>query len=695
MSTLRCVSTRRELRRFPSLAKPHRAHRAHLTTLGLLLPLLCLAPWAAPAWGLAPVPESGWRVVAWNDLGMHCLDADFSAFVILPPYNTIHAQLIDPAGQLVTVPGSVTVTYEAVADATGSINRSSVGKTNFWEYISDLFGFPLADDQGLAGHDMPGAANTPQQLTWNAASEWWSAEGIPITPIDDNQLRNAYPMMRIVARNGAAVLAETRIVLPVSDEMDCSACHASGSGAAARPAAGWVYDPDPQLDYRRNILRLHDQEQLANPLFTDALAHNGFDPAGLEATVAGGRAVLCAACHPSNALPGTGLADLTPLTRAVHSLHATVVDPVSNLQLGASELRGACYRCHPGSTTRCLRGAMGKAIGADSLPSMQCQSCHGDMAAVGAASRTGWLDQPTCQNCHTGTAVANAGQIRFTTVFTDAGLPRDPVDPLFATEPNVPAPGFDLYRFSFGHGGLACEACHGSTHAIFPSSHANDNVQSLQLQGHVGMLTECLTCHASVSPSLGGPHGLHPLGQVWVGDHADYANAHGNAGCLPCHGGDSRGTVLSASQRAWIATTEWGARSFFRTAKIGCYECHNGPDSENATTDRAPVATSRSATAAAASPLRIALTVNDADGDPLELRIVDQPAHGTVAIRGAVALLYPDVGFDGADSFTFAAWDGKRESNLATVTLAIHDTGGLFADGLECGSDIRWSASAP
>ena len=296
------------------------AFRQRLAWLPATL-LICACAFApVPATALTPVPEAGWRVIAWNDLGMHCLDADFSAFAILPPYNTIHAQLIDPSGQLVTLPGSVTVTYEAVADATGSINRSSAGKTNFWEHIADLFGFPLSDDQGLAGHDMPGAANTPQLLTWSAASAWWSAEGIPITPIDDAQARNAYPMMRIVARNGAAVLAETRIVLPVSDEMDCSACHASGSGDAGRPATGWVYDPDPQRDYRRNILRFHDQEQLGNPLFVDALAHNGFDPAGLEATVATGRAVLCAACHPSNALPGSGLADLTPLTRAVHSL---------------------------------------------------------------------------------------------------------------------------------------------------------------------------------------------------------------------------------------------------------------------------------------------------------------------------------------------------------------------------------------
>nr|HQC73237.1 hypothetical protein [Candidatus Competibacteraceae bacterium] len=29
-------------------------------------------------------------VVAWNDLGMHCMDADYSVFSILPPYNNLH-----------------------------------------------------------------------------------------------------------------------------------------------------------------------------------------------------------------------------------------------------------------------------------------------------------------------------------------------------------------------------------------------------------------------------------------------------------------------------------------------------------------------------------------------------------------------------------------------------------------------------
>ena len=73
------------------------------------------------------------------------------------------------------------------------------------------------------------------------------------------------------------------------------------------------------------------------------------------------------------------------------------------------------------------------------------------------------------------------------------------VDQTFATNADTPAAGLSLYRFSTGHGGLECEACHGSTHAEFPSSHRNDNIQSVEHQGHVGMLVECdeLSRHAA------------------------------------------------------------------------------------------------------------------------------------------------------------------------------------------------------
>lgn len=73
---------------------------------------------------------SKWTIVAWNDLGMHCVDGnDYSVFSILPPYNNIHAQLIDNTGKLVKKSTGLTIAYQAVADPTGSINRTSASKT--------------------------------------------------------------------------------------------------------------------------------------------------------------------------------------------------------------------------------------------------------------------------------------------------------------------------------------------------------------------------------------------------------------------------------------------------------------------------------------------------------------------------------------------------------------------------------------
>ena len=90
-----------------------------------------------------------------------------------------------------------------------------------------------------------------------------------------------------------------------------------------------------------------------------------------------------------------------PLTAAIHSKHATVINPTNGLQLDNIASRNSCYMCHPGSETRCLRGAMGSAVNpADGSLVMQCQSCHGNMATVGASTRTGWLTSGRCPNAH-------------------------------------------------------------------------------------------------------------------------------------------------------------------------------------------------------------------------------------------------------------------------------------------------------
>ncbi len=608
-----------------------------LLTLALTVPLA-----AAPGYVLA----------GWNDLGMHCMDGDYTVFAILPPYNTIHAQLIDSAGHLVKAPGGITVTYAAVRDADGSINTTSQRKTGFWTYVAGLFGASLQPNQGLAGFNMPGPDNAPQSMRFDTAQNWFTAEGIPITVYDDARNRNSYPMMRLTAKDASGnTLASTDIVLPISDEMDCRVCHASGARPETRPRAGYANDPVAERDFKLNILRLHD-ERMGTGLYARALA---------------GRPALCATCHASNALAGTGAPGIPPLTQSIHGFHAHVTDLATGTALDAAGNRDACYRCHPGSQTRCLRGAMGNAVAADGTMAMQCQSCHGSMSDVGASTRQGWLEEPKCQSCHTGGA-------RYTSVF-DNGVPRSG-DALFATSADAPAAGLSLYRFSFGHGNLACEACHGSTHAEYPSSHANDNVQSVAIQKHAGVLSECSVCHSSVQVTAnGGPHGMHTVGQAWVQAHPDVAE-RGTAACRQCHGADLRGSPLSrALADRSIGAGRFGTVNLWRGFQVGCYVCHNGPGGESRTTGTAPTAGGASLSVTTGSSAGLALPVS---GTMVSARIVRQPQHGTVALSGSNATYYAAPDYEGADTFSYAATDGMIESNLGsvqvTVTASSHPT---------------------
>ncbi len=522
--------------------------------------------------------NAGYKLIGWNDLGMHCYDGkDYSVFAVLPPYNTIHAHLLDSTGKPITTGTGYTVTYQAVTDPlTSTITTTSIGKTNFWTYASALGFGSLLPDVGLKGNAMPGSGNTPRPMSFSTTDNTFLAEGIPITNFADNGTVNYFPMMRLTAKNASGtVLATTDIVVPTSDEMSCAACHASTAGVgAALPTGGGVNNSDPAKDVKLNILRKHDQQFASTALFRSAAAALGYNTTGLEATTAT-RPILCATCHGSNALGLSGVSGIPPLTTAMHSRHASVVDPVTNQTMESATTRDSCYRCHPGPKTQCLRGTMATLKTAGGANAIECQSCHGPMSNVGKAGRSGWLDEPACQSCHTGTATTNSGQIAYTSVFSTGVTVRVAADQTFATNADTPAAGLSLYRFSKGHGGLQCEACHGSTHAEFITAVTNDNVQSTNLQGHAGMLAECSACHGASVPSTtnGGPHGLHPIGPSWVSAHPDIAE-RGTTACQACHGTDYRGTILSKTQ----ADRNMAGRSFPRGTVIGCSSCHNGPN---------------------------------------------------------------------------------------------------------------------
>ena len=306
-----------------------------------------------------------YKLIGWNDLGMHCDDGqDYSIFGVLPPFNTIHAHLLDSAGKLVVDPAGYTVTYQAINDPrTNTINTTSALKTNFWQFASALGFGVLAPDMGVKGFPMPGPGNTPRPMVFTPGDKTWLAEGIPLTNNADAPTApyptNYFPMMRLVAKNSSgSVLASTDIVLPISDEMTCIACHGSNTGTlAARPAAGWVMNSDLAKDVKLNILRKHDDRFRTNPVFQAASSARGYSAAGLEAQSAI-RPFLCASCHGSNALSLPGYPAVPALTVAMHGLHASATDPATGQTMDASTTRESCYRCHPGAKTQCLRGAM-------------------------------------------------------------------------------------------------------------------------------------------------------------------------------------------------------------------------------------------------------------------------------------------------------------------------------------------------
>jgi len=517
-----------------------------------------------------PSTSGSYTLLAWNDLGMHCFDgSDFSVFSILPPYNNLNAHLILKDGTSNKhVTNGVTLTYESLTYA-GHTNTISSTKTNFWDYLPSLFpGATSTPDVGLTGNKTPSA--TPQAMTYNTTHSWWEADGIPIVSRDDNNATNYYPMVRVVAKNTTGTtLATADVVLPVSDEMDCAKCHASTViSTDAKPVAGWENDSDILKDYKYNILKLHDEKHPIGANDLSSVQAKGFDyNTSLYETAKAGTPILCASCHSSNALGTTGIGDAKPLTASIHSKHANALDPSNGLKLNDSTNRGACYSCHPGAETECLRGAMGSAKDANGNQTMQCQSCHGNMSDVGNQARTGWLDQPNCQVCH------QDGQ-RHESALVNGSL-RSVLDDRFATKPNTPAPGKSLYRFSTGHGDLQCSSCHGSTHAIFPTSHAADNLYSENLQGHSGTVAECTSCHTTVpTTTTGGPHGMHTVGQSWVSAHEDVADNNA-VQCTTCHGSDYRGSVLSKTFTARSFNADGKTKAYAKGAVVGCYDCHD------------------------------------------------------------------------------------------------------------------------
>jgi len=174
---------------------------------------------------------SDYIVLAWNDLGMHCANADFSDIVILPPYNNFNAQVIKRGNASLGIKPQV---ISAGLDVKYSIpgNTYSVGKTNFWSYEDKLFGKSLPDNIGLGGKGLSGTMDVP------AGGNFYHVEGVPITPFTDNDLthENPYQLALVEVMLNGTKVGETKSVMPVSNEINCvsSGCHTSTSDIKSR-----------------------------------------------------------------------------------------------------------------------------------------------------------------------------------------------------------------------------------------------------------------------------------------------------------------------------------------------------------------------------------------------------------------------------------------------------------------------------
>jgi PKD repeat protein len=442
------------------------------------------------------VLNSAFRVLAINDLGMHCGDLDTRISSILPPFQVLLGQVIERGATPTLNPAGVSLEYSAASNPNDPIlgvpnvqrglkADGSTYKTNFWDVVGGgaydpfypsivtplLTGpFPVTHDIGLpvpnaeelyigpdgqvlsgdesltaVQHAMPGLAvpyflNDPQTVNEHygdkpffvnfpfgyvaADVNWYEAAGIPFAAYDDYGRENAYPLVRVEAKQGTTTVGTVDTVLPISGEASCTNCHSDPADVqnsrtseptdtlnnAGLPVATSLDDPDPTLpndvsvEYAAdiNILRLHDLKHGANYVDTS----NNDTNCLINKALVQGNAVVCQVCHYTPALdlaqvgpvagpPGTdangrnqlahssnsnvmhshhgGLGNLfPPMPAPIQQANGTISNQAERLQV----LEDTCYQCHPGTNVQCLRGAMFNG-------GMLCNDCHGDMEQVG------------------------------------------------------------------------------------------------------------------------------------------------------------------------------------------------------------------------------------------------------------------------------------------------------------------------
>ena len=114
-----------------------------------------------------------------------------------------------------------------------------------------------------------------------------------------------------------------------------------------------------------------------------------------------------------------------------------------------------------------------------------------------------------------------------------------------------------------------------------------------------------------------------------------------------------------------------------------------------------PVAVDDAVSTEEDAAVTVSVLANDSDADPgdtLTVSSLTDPANGTVINNGTTVTYTPDLDFNGADSFTYAAHDGIAFSNIATVTItvnAVNDPPSAVDDAYTSSEGATLNISAP
>jgi hypothetical protein len=438
-------------------------------------------------------------VMASNDLGMHCACPGTEKMLLLPPFNTLRAQVIERGGQSPVVlsdPTDIRVEYDIIEnyDDMNPYKADDPQKTDLradpyyatWIEMMPKYGFgPAENDQGA----IQGLTGSMLAGEMTAQTEgWWEAVGVPAYPdvlnssnpqkimVDPLGGGNRNPYLtgefKVYEQSSGALLASTTATIPVSFGGCCS-CH-------LQLTADNGLDPNPDNSFAL-MGQLHERDSGINFALLDPDGDGVTGP------------VRCSVCHWDPAMgessppggyvdPGTGAS--LPVSQYSFSdvLHRWHAENSTVLSYNP-DLATDCYECHPSNQVMCYRGHhTNKTIGQDNHD-VWCTDCHGDLnqrIAEGQLANP-WSEAtlPMCQDCHSATGENGTLQHTFGGSF--------------------------LKSMSHKNDAILCSTCHGSPHALNPSTLAKDNAQNLALQGLPNPIGKCSTCHTNKKDSYSKP----------------------------------------------------------------------------------------------------------------------------------------------------------------------------------------------